>query len=79
MLRRSFRFGDLDSGEFFNYHGQMYKKESDAFAELLRWPSGEELDEYVSHYFEPQIVVIPIGSDIGPSDDTNTCRNHVNV
>ncbi len=76
---RSDCFGELGLGELFLYHGQTYKKESEAFAQLLKWPCGETLDEYVSHYFEPQIVVIPIESSSGTYDGKHSDRNLVHV
>lgn len=51
------QFGELAIGELFVYRDQLYRKESENSAELLRWIDGEEVTEYVSHRFFPELVV----------------------
>ena len=59
-------FGRLRVGETFNYRDQVYRKDTELSAILIRWmPNAEELSEVVSHRFFPEIIV-EILEDSGP-------------
>lgn len=53
-------FGRLADSGFFNYRGQLYRKEGESFAVLLRWADGEEVTEHVTHRFSSDVVVTPV-------------------
>ena len=61
---RECEFGQLQVGDVFLYHNQVYRKESELSAILMRWmPCAEELSEVISHRFFPEIVVNTPGDD----------------
>jgi hypothetical protein len=65
MPARTCEFGQLDIDDLFLYSDQLYRKESELSAVLIRWANGQlEITECVSHRFFPEIVVeLPDGDD----------------
>ncbi len=51
MAFRNCEFGQLKLGDTFQYHDQIYRKESEDMALLLQWPTGEAVTERVLHRF----------------------------
>jgi hypothetical protein len=64
-LSQTCEFGHLEIDALFLYHEQLYRKESELSALLIRWASSDqEITELVSHRFFPEIIVeLPDDSD----------------